>query len=175
MTAAPDLSAWPTQTEAAVQLGTNERTIRRWIEAGRLRAGKRPVAGAKPQTVIDPDSIKRLQAERERGKPVVMPAPEATIRDPDNLPHAMPDVRINGELARIDPFAGLAAHLAKLAAYYPTPPPTLPGPFISLEEAAAISGMPKSWLLAQAKAGVPWAINISTGKRARWRFSIAHK
>ena len=50
---------------------------------------------------------------------------------------------------------------------------TMPGPFVGLADAVAISGMPASWLLAQARAGVPWAINVGTGKKAFWRFSIA--
>lgn len=62
-----------------------------------------------------------------------------------------------------DPFTGLAAHA----------PSAMPGPFVGLADAIAISGMPASWLLAQARAGVPWAINVGTGKKAFWRFSIA--
>jgi hypothetical protein len=53
--------------------------------------------------------------------------------------------------------------------------PTMPGPFVGLKDAVALSGMPASWLLAQANAGVPWAINVGTGKKKHWRFSIAGK
>lgn len=173
---APDLSAWPTQTEAAVRLATNERTIRRFIAAGRLRAEKRPVVGAKPQTVIDPEDVARVRAEREREKPVVI----ESGHEPDRMPDAMPDVRTGTELSRIEPAAAALAELfagaaRALAAAQQVPVPTLPGPFVSLAEAVTLSGMPASWLIAQAKAGAPWAVNIGQGKKAFWRFSIARR
>ena len=70
-----------------------------------------------------------------------------------------------------DPWDILAAHLAKLGALYPSP--AMPGPFVGLADAVTLSGMPASWLLAQARAGVTWAVNVGTGKREFWRFSIA--
>ncbi len=144
MTPAPALAAWPTNTQAAVQLGTNERTIRRWIAAGRLRAEQRPVVGAKPQTVIDPEDVARVRAEREREKPVV-------IADPDRMPDAMPHVRIGGEVARVEPFgspawlkeiAAISAELQTINRQSSSNPKT----WLTAKEAALASGLPESWL-----------------------------
>jgi hypothetical protein len=70
---------------------------------------------------------------------------------------------------------GIVADLALILSRHPeyAQPATLPGPFVSLAEAVKLSGMPESWLVAQARSGVPWAVNVGTGKREFWRFSIA--
>ena len=51
-------------------------------------------------------------------------------------------------------------------------------PWLTLDEAAEFSGLPKSWLLLQARGGIgrePFvhAINVGTERRASWRFSRA--
>ncbi len=63
----PDLSSWPTMAEAAVQLGTNERTIRRWIDTGRLKDARRPAVGRKPLVIVDPDDVDRLAQRAPAG------------------------------------------------------------------------------------------------------------
>lgn len=65
----------------------------------------------------------------------------------------------------------LAAHLARLSA----DPVAVLGAYVTLDEAAKRSGMPKAWLIAQAKAGVSWAVNAGSEKRAAWRFRIARE
>lgn len=122
----PHPSAWPSQTEAAVQLGTNERTIRRYIASGRLRSAKRPVVGAKPQTVIHPDDIARVRQEQER-EPARMEL---------ELPRIEPAASALAEL-----FAGAARALADAKA---KPVPTL---FLNLDQAAEASGLPRRLLL----------------------------
>jgi hypothetical protein len=50
------------------------------------------------------------------------------------------------------------------------------GAYVTLDEAAKRSGMPKSWLIAQAKAGATWAVNVSgSEKREVWRFRVARE
>jgi hypothetical protein len=46
----------------------------------------------------------------------------------------------------------------------------LRGTEITLDQAHEQSGLPRAWLLAQARAGAPWAINCGTGKKEFWRF-----
>ena len=160
----PDLSSWPTHTEAAAQLATNERTIRRWIEAGRLKAAYRPAAGRKPIAVVDPADIERLRTERQ---PVLLVEAVQTSTNPDS----MPDVRIApapGSPRGGDPFAGLAAHLARLAAAFPA---AQPKPWLTLSEAEAYSGLPRAWLIAQARSGALRAVNVGQGTKEFWRFN----
>ena len=71
--------------------------------------------------------------------------------------------------AASDPFASLAAHLAKLAAAFPARPPAV-GKWLTADQAAQQSGLPKSWLLAQARSGAAFAMNVGSAKKAVWRF-----
>lgn len=174
----PDLSSWPTHTEAAQRLGTNERTIHRWITSGRLRRAYRPAIGRKPIVIVDPADVERLRKERQQVV-VVETAPMQTI--PENPGLISPGIARraeNADLARQspgligpggDPFAGLAAHLARLAAAFPTPQPK---PWLGLAEASEYSGLPRAWLIAQARAGALRAVNVAAnGTRERWRFN----
>lgn len=68
-----------------------------------------------------------------------------------------------------DPFAGLAAHLAKLAAAYPSPAPELK-PWLTLDEAARYSGLPARFLVDRARSGGLRAVNVGPGSREFWRF-----
>lgn len=69
-----------------------------------------------------------------------------------------------------DPFAALAAHLARLSAAYPAPP--VAKPWLSIDEAVEYSGLPRSWLVAQARAGAAFAIDVASGgARQIWRFN----
>ena len=163
---APDTSAWPTHTEAATQLGTDERTIRRWIESGRLKSSRRSRPGSKPVVIIDPETIARVRAERRT--PIVLNGQESetTASDSGSMPLARiaPDAR--------DPFAGLAAHLAGLAtfaAHYPAPSK----PWLTLDEAVEYSGLTRGWLLNEAEAGQGSIEIRDMGKHTRggrWRF-----
>lgn len=88
-------------------------------------------------------------------KPLALPAP-AAAPGPDN-----------------SGFEALAAHLAKLSALYPDPTLAV---YVPLDEAARLSGLPKTFLLQQAKAGIAWAINAATtGKRPVWRFRVTRQ
>ncbi len=134
---------WPTQTEAAVQLGTNERTIRRWIEAGRLHSAIRHIAGRKPATIIDPEDIERVRDERQ--------PPEVLHTDSDVRTSLINDVSSipgNAALARTEPAAmALAAMFSNaLKALLPPPAPAAPKLFLDLDAAAEYSGLPKRFL-----------------------------
>jgi hypothetical protein len=67
-----------------------------------------------------------------------------------------------------DPFAGLAAHLARLAAAFPA---AQAKPWLTLDEAAEYSGLPRAWLIAQARAGALRAVNVGQGTKEFWRFN----
>jgi excisionase family DNA binding protein len=176
----PDLSSWPTHTEAAARLATNERTIRRWIESGRLKAAYRPATGRKPIAVVDPEDVERLRSERQQVVVVettpmqISPmkiAPDFSESDARAVgPHliGVPADQAAALVRSADPFAGLAAHLTRLAAAFPTPQPK---PWLGLAEAAEYSGLPRDWLLAQARAGALRAVKVGKGSRDRWKFN----
>ena len=152
-----------TKDEAAEALGKSRRTIETYAATGKLpciyvthKFGR--------QLVFDPDDVARLKAELE--SPIhrmIEPEPPATPPALD-LAHVFPDPPALA-LRSHDPFAGLAAHLAKLSA----PPPTI-GKWLTLDQAHEQSGLPRAWLLAQARGGAPWAMNCGTGKKEFWRF-----
>ena len=68
-------------------------------------------------------------------------------------------------------FEALSAHLARLSTLYPRPAAL--GTWVPLDEAAKISGFPKSYLMREAKAGAAWAVNAGTAKRPIWRFRVS--
>jgi excisionase family DNA binding protein len=46
-----------------------------------------------------------------------------------------------------------------------------PKPWLTLDEAAEYSGLPRAWLLVQARSGALRAVNVGQGSRERWRFN----
>jgi hypothetical protein len=45
------------------------------------------------------------------------------------------------------------------------------GAWLTLDDAAKRTGFTRSWLLQQAAAGVPWAIDVGVKTKAFWRFN----
>ena len=58
-----------------------------------------------------------------------------------------------------------------LAAIAQAFPPPQPKPWLTLSEAEAYSGLPRAWLIAQARAGALRAVNVGHGAREFWRFN----
>ena len=169
------LSQTLTKLEACELLGKSKRTVDNYVSDGRLPMHY--VAGPNGResrfALADVERVKRDNAPPiPRAVPVRSIDPlDKLVAEADQLrreiaPRALVPVRSD-----VDPFAGLAAHLAKLAAAFPTPAPVL-GTWLSLDEAATRSGLPKSWLVAQAKAGAAFAMNVGSEKRAAWRFRV---
>jgi excisionase family DNA binding protein len=158
MSPVPAPASWPTQTEAAMLLGTGERTIRRWIDAGRLKSALRPAPGRKPVVVVDPEDVEKLRVERQ---------PPALIQD-----YASAASNDTGVPAIREQMPDAIARLAEaLAAFRPEPAAPALKPWLTLEEAALFSGLPKSFLLTQAKTGkYKPAVDVGRRKGGRWRF-----
>jgi hypothetical protein len=139
--------------EVCEYLGKSKRTIETFVSRGRL--GVSYFAGANGKTA----QFRRAEVEaldRELKTPVHRATPQLEVYRPD--PARGPD-----------PFAGLAAHLAQLSQAFPSKPATV-GAWLTLDAAAEASGLPKSYLLAQAKLGAPYALNVGSAERPRWRF-----
>jgi excisionase family DNA binding protein len=145
--------------EVCEYLGKSKRTVETMVARGRL--GIAYVQGPNGKTAV----FRRSDVEALK-REIDTPMHRAT-----ELPARQPDSQTAVALrpSSSDPFAGLAAHLAKLSAAFPSPPPTV-GKWLTLDEASEASGLPKSWLLAQARAGAAFAMNVGSGKKAAWRF-----
>jgi hypothetical protein len=174
-----DTSNWPTLTEAAVRLGSNERTIRRWIDGGQLRAASRPIPGRKPATIVNPDDIERVRAERRQAVTVTPDIEAAPSASNDPAEPAAPALAL--QTAALKPMLQLFAAIQAGRALDQKP-------WLTLDEAAEASGLPKAWLLAQARkdwrtfrlpgdtdaqADCVRAINVGSEKHCVWRFSRA--
>ena len=76
MTTHHDLAHWLTVSEAAARLARSEKTILRMASAGQLQRRDRPRAGKKPEAVIHPADVERL--EQAMHAPHVLPPTAAT-------------------------------------------------------------------------------------------------
>lgn len=164
---AVDTTNWPTLTQAAVLLATNERTIRRWIDAGRLRSDTRAAAGRKPLVIVDPQGVEKLRGERQTSVVVVrednnLPA-DSDMRQPARIGPAAVGPHVPPEAAALQHFLAGVIHAFPVRR-----------PWLTLDEASEYSGLPKRWLMEQALLGEKafvLAIDVGTEKQPRWRFS----
>lgn len=151
-----------------MQLGVSTRTLERWIGESRIGTAEVRRKGLKPGVVVNPADI--LRVLEEQSVPSVRPSavrpPEAMLnegRAPVVSPGGFYGFPSGDELPR------LLTQLVCAIAARPAPAP--PKPWLSLDEAAGYSGLPRAWLLAQARNGSWLALNVGSAKRASWRFS----
>jgi hypothetical protein len=159
-----DTSAWPTQAEAALQIGTGERTIRRWIDARRLKSALRPVAGRKPLVIVDPVGVAQLREER-RG-PVVLREEVSGTEPVSNDTAPGTGLARTGEFRQFEDFARLFATIKNARSETKV--------WLTLDEAVPASGLTRKWLLAWAESGAGAIAVRDMGRGARggrWRFS----
>jgi hypothetical protein len=161
-----------TKREVCEFLGKSKRTVEKYMAEGRLVAEYVEGPNGK-QLAFDRASAERTKRDLETPIPrTVSPTEEYFNQGNLHLKRTIHPVARPPVASTSDPFDGLAAQLAKLATGFPSAAPVL-GNWVSLEEAATRSGLPKSYLVAQAKAGAPFALNVSaSGKRASWRFRV---
>jgi hypothetical protein len=168
----PSLSETLSKREVVEYLGKSKRTIETYIADGRLACEY--FNGPNGKTAI----FRRVIVEalkRQLDTPIFRAVPEAAT-DRQGFAYIspqQPDGKSESQIAlvrpgAVDPFAGLAAHLARLSAAFPSPP--RPKPWLTLVEAVEFSGLPQAYLLTQARAGSIRAVNVGTAKQQRWRF-----
>jgi hypothetical protein len=165
------------KVEVIEYLGKSKRTVETFVSKGRL--GVSYFEGPNGKTAIfQREEVEALK--RDIDTPTYRATPEtATSRQgfahfgptPPSRPALVSAPSASGGSLGVTDLAMIFARAAEYAK--PPAPVTMPGPFVGLAEAVELSGMPASWLLAQARAGVPWAVNVGTGKKAFWRFAIA--
>lgn len=141
---------WPTIEEAAHILNTSLRTMWRHAQAHRIELQKRPCQGRKPENVVNPRDIERLMPQA-----YVLPEP---VQNNDGLS------RINEEHIT---FAYVLQELLRRTAAPALPPLLLP--WITIEEAAAATGLSSGFLRRQIKDGKVEAVRGGPHGRLRIR------
>jgi excisionase family DNA binding protein len=147
-----DLSDWLTKAQAAEAIGVTPKTIERLAQAGKLEQRSRPQARGPNVAVYFPDDVTKLAQERQPGaKPFVLPA------DPDSsagsngrhtggamIPSPSPVLatRVGDDPVRAFAAAVYAAVMSQTSETAAAPP-TL---FLSIDEAAAVSGLSRTCL-----------------------------
>jgi hypothetical protein len=123
----PDTSSWPTKAEVCETLGIGLSQVNNLIKARRLEVRQQRRLGAPPIGKVNPEDVAREKQLREA---------QATKA------HVMPDDSSSVAVAPLQPAAGA---IERLAAMLP-PPPIQPRPFMSLQEAAAYTGLGAGWI-----------------------------
>lgn len=140
-----NLSEWPSESQAAEMLGTSVKTVLRYANDGKIEMRKRPRTGKKPENVFNPRDIEKLLPKAH-----VMPTGESA--DSEEWMNA-PMGKLNG-VARIPEQPITFAYVLSELLRRTTPPAIAPPrPWITLEEAAEMSGLSTSYLLRQVKEG----------------------
>jgi hypothetical protein len=171
---------WMTRKEAATTLGVSERQVQRRAEQGYLRVKILPrrLHEKSHTTMYNRADIAAIAAGSPNKYSVLMNSPEDA---PEPAPE--PKKALSTALAApaADQFAGLPAFLANLSqavhainATYAPPAPASPPPpvkpWLTLNEAAEFSGLPKAYLRSCAEIKAVRAISTSGGRFRNWRF-----
>jgi hypothetical protein len=168
----PDLSTWLTKAQAAEAIGVSTKTIEQFAKAGKIQqAAWRPQNRGAEKAVYHPDDVARIAAARRPGlAPFVLPA------------GVTPPVNGNGhhggnrtDLQRIhtdpdDPIRQLAVAFERFLLAPPLPPASEKSSekwFLTIPEAAALSGLSEANLRRRCQSGWPGAIKDGAWKIRR--------
>lgn len=138
---------WRPKMEVAEALGISERTLERLIQQKRIRRAYRRVSGRKPLAVLHPDDVAALKAD-------TVPVSSAPPIEPRTTDVAL----------RATPQPDLAA---LLAGFNTTSVPLHRKIYLTIAEAAALSGLPKAYLKRQIRAGVLPAVRVPSWRIRR--------
>jgi excisionase family DNA binding protein len=158
------LESWPTETEAAAQLGTSAKTIARYASQGKIEVRKRPRPGKKPENICNPRDVDRL-------RPVAHVMPDTGTQD-DALSDEFVEGAKNVLALRPKPQPETAAFLdfiRTIATAIETQRrivqmPTL---WLTLKEAAELSGLSKNYLKRMIESTKLQAVRDRRGWRIR--------
>jgi hypothetical protein len=149
-------AGWLSMREASQQLARSERTIERLVREGKLRSKIEPRSGRVPERVVEAEGVRTLKKELDERATRTEAQPQRAIAAPGN--------NGLGELARrVALLPGVPA--------VPVAPILVDGKlyavWLSLEEAAAFSGLSKSFLLGSVLTGKLAA--VKGGPHGSWR------
>jgi hypothetical protein len=145
---------WLDKQQAAKFLGISTRQIENHAQFGRLakrRLPKKPSERA-ARVVYDPADLAALKAGAPQGETAL-----AVMR---SAPAA----------ARPSGIVAIPVEVLDILRERREPPPE-PKFWLTPDEAVAASGLPREFLVAQARSGAFRAVNVGRGKREFWRFN----
>jgi hypothetical protein len=166
----PDYSTWLTKQQAADQIGVTTKTIERLAQDGKIQqAAWRPENRGPERAVYHPDDVARIASERRPGAaPFVLPALPAgngngrthppTSTHMQTRPSAVPALPPGEDVLRLLFGAALRAVSEKSE----TPPL-----FLTIPEAAVVSGFSQAYLRRKCQAGWSGAIKDRAWKIRR--------
>jgi len=158
-------AAWITTQQAAEALGVTERSIRNMCQESKLGSQVQREKGRKPFRVVNAADVERMIGSHVK--------PMLVNQEPQIVP-----LKPRPDTSDFENGARMVATVLKARELPPVKP------WLTLDEAAEFSGLPKSWLLDMARKvegsfgtyQLPRCIeviNVGTEKRASWRFSRA--
>lgn len=195
-----DSDDWLGKAQAAALLGVHPRQLERRASAGQVRKRilpKKPSEKAArvvyfredleaikrdpPEAHMDESELVLLKQHEEKEQEKERAAIERERNIVVSVDRLIAAIEIqNRATSDSDRAAQSAADAKQLqaiealsAAFIRAFPPPAPGPryWLKLTEAAEYSGLTEAWLLAQARAGAEYALNVGMGTRANWRFN----
>lgn len=156
--------------EVCAFVGKSKRTIDSYIATGRLKVGY--FHGPNGKTgIFRREDVEALKRDLET--PTYRPPVMRVLPAPPESSDAGFAVAGRGETAvgaHIPQASALQHFLAEVLRTHPV---NRIRPWLTLAEAVEYSGLPASYLLAQARAGKARAINVGSGIREFWRFHRA--
>ncbi len=120
-----------------MRLGCSSRTLARYVESGKIKAGNRTIPGTGPVKVYCPEDIEQMAKDR----PVAQPIMAGQISGP--------------MIAGLSPIPAKVTELRE--------PPL----FVGIKEAAAISGLSQAWIRRAIKQGFPHIVDGQIPKISR--------
>lgn len=156
MSSDPDLSSWPTKAEAAAALHCSVRVLERRIQAGEIEVRPRRRPGARRELVCNPHDVDSL-----RPPAFAMPAAEVQGADAaDFAGHTAERLHQQQLIAAAPPsLPAIAAWLTEaLHAKQSTATEPDAKPWLTIDEAARLSGLSQNFLKRECHSGALKAV-----------------
>lgn len=159
-----DYSTWLTKQQAADAIGVTTKTVERFVQAGQIQQARWQREGRGPQlAVYHPDDVARLASERKPGPlpPFVVPTSNGAANGNGHGIHTAPIEALartpDSSIANIDG-ADLLRVLVTAAARVMSETSQTPTLFLTLQEAAAVSGLTQAYLRRACESGTLKAV-----------------
>jgi hypothetical protein len=124
-----DLSSWPVKSAVSSSLGISEKSVERWVQRGELEQRMRAERGRRSVAVYNPAHVAALAAKLRLDRGAVAVLPPELVRD--RVPALPVDDRLGGMVAKLVELLGARV----------IDPPARLTVYVSLPEAAAITGL----------------------------------
>jgi excisionase family DNA binding protein len=162
-----DLSTWLTKQQAADRLGVSTKAIERYAQAKKLEQRFRRQAGTPDVAVYFPDDVDRMVLQRQRTAPGGFLVPGQTVASNGNGHAESTALKLPG----VTPSAADLLQVIFAAAVQAVSQTSQTGVsetlFLTIPEAAAVSGLSRTYLKRQLEAGT--LKGIRDGRRWRIR------